>query len=161
MLELWRTGCVSLSINCLLRILISGDQGLITGRTTAFCLDPKKVGVAAQQRVATVQSHEVAHMWFGDITVSLVFLRRKHRWLTMGKCHRLWLGGTTCKYINFFSCIIVVDSASGIWMKVNKFSFWFFLQLCDSFSVSMLIGFATLVSRNYIYIWLILILTSL
>ena len=44
------------------------NWGLITGRTTAFCLDPKKVGVATQKRVATVQSHEVAHMWFGNIT---------------------------------------------------------------------------------------------
>ena len=34
-------------------------QGLITGRTTAFCLDPKKSGINAQKRVATVQSHEV------------------------------------------------------------------------------------------------------
>lgn len=44
------------------------NWGLITGRTTAFCLDPKKSGVTAQKNVATTQSHEVAHMWFGDIT---------------------------------------------------------------------------------------------
>ncbi|KAL5529124.1 hypothetical protein ACEPAG_5098 [Sanghuangporus baumii] len=44
------------------------NWGLITGRTTAFCLDTKKSGVNAQKNVATTQSHEVAHMWFGDIT---------------------------------------------------------------------------------------------
>ncbi|KAI5119980.1 hypothetical protein M0805_004425 [Coniferiporia weirii] len=43
------------------------NWGLITGRTTAFCLDPKKAGIATQKRIATVQSHECAHMWFGDI----------------------------------------------------------------------------------------------
>ncbi|KAH8117511.1 peptidase family M1-domain-containing protein [Phellopilus nigrolimitatus] len=44
------------------------NWGLIIGCTTAFCLDPEKVGVAAQKQIATTQSHEVAHMWFGDIT---------------------------------------------------------------------------------------------
>ncbi|GBE82604.1 Aminopeptidase 1 [Sparassis crispa] len=44
------------------------NWGLITGRTTAFLLDSKKAELAARKRVATVQSHEVAHMWFGNIT---------------------------------------------------------------------------------------------
>ncbi|KLO10866.1 hypothetical protein SCHPADRAFT_906524 [Schizopora paradoxa] len=44
------------------------NWGLITGRTTSFCLDPTKVGVAAQKRVAIMESHEVSHMWFGNIT---------------------------------------------------------------------------------------------
>ncbi|KAL5490410.1 APE2 [Sanghuangporus weigelae] len=45
------------------------NWGLITGRTTAFCLDTKKSGVNAQKNVATTQSHEVAHMWFGGEAV--------------------------------------------------------------------------------------------
>jgi aminopeptidase 2 len=40
--------------------------GLITGRTSVLLLD-KKSGLAAQKRVATVQSHEIAHQWFGDL----------------------------------------------------------------------------------------------
>jgi aminopeptidase 2 len=44
------------------------NWGLITGRTSAFLLDPKRVDMAAKKRVVTVQSHEVAHMWFGNIT---------------------------------------------------------------------------------------------
>ncbi|KAF9504838.1 hypothetical protein BS47DRAFT_1438322 [Hydnum rufescens UP504] len=44
------------------------NWGLITGRTTAFLFDPKKSSLAAKKRVAVVQAHEVAHMWFGDIT---------------------------------------------------------------------------------------------
>ncbi|KAF8061516.1 leucyl aminopeptidase [Lyophyllum atratum] len=44
------------------------NWGLITGRTNAFLLDPKKADIQAKKWVATTQSHEVAHMWFGNIT---------------------------------------------------------------------------------------------
>lgn len=44
------------------------NWGLITGRTSAFLLDPDRVDVAMRKRVTVFQSHEVAHMWFGDIT---------------------------------------------------------------------------------------------
>ena len=44
------------------------NWGLITGRTSVFLLDPKRSDLKAKKRVATVQSHEVAHMWFGNIT---------------------------------------------------------------------------------------------
>jgi aminopeptidase 2 len=44
------------------------NWGLITGRTSVYCLDPKRPAIAAKKRVATVQSHEVAHQWFGNIT---------------------------------------------------------------------------------------------
>ena len=40
--------------------------GLITGRTSVLLFD-EKAGLAAQKRVATVQSHEIAHQWFGDL----------------------------------------------------------------------------------------------
>lgn len=44
------------------------NWGLITGRTNAFLLDPGKADLQAKKWVAMVQSHEVAHMWFGNIT---------------------------------------------------------------------------------------------
>ncbi|TRM61760.1 peptidase family M1-domain-containing protein [Schizophyllum amplum] len=44
------------------------NWGLITGRTSVFLLDPKRADVQSKAWVATVQSHEVAHMWFGNIT---------------------------------------------------------------------------------------------
>ncbi|KAI0806986.1 peptidase family M1-domain-containing protein [Fomes fomentarius] len=44
------------------------NWGLITGRTSAFLLDPKSADLRSKQNVATTQSHEVAHMWFGNIT---------------------------------------------------------------------------------------------
>ena len=43
------------------------NWGLITGRTTAYLYDPEKSPLSAKKRVATVQCHELAHMWFGDI----------------------------------------------------------------------------------------------
>jgi len=43
------------------------NWGLITGRTSVFLLDPNRGDLKAKKRVATVQSHEVAHMWFGNI----------------------------------------------------------------------------------------------
>ena len=43
------------------------NWGLITGRTTAYLIDPEKSSLVAQKRVASVQCHELAHMWFGDI----------------------------------------------------------------------------------------------
>ncbi|KAJ7172678.1 leucyl aminopeptidase [Mycena filopes] len=44
------------------------NWGLITGRTTALLLDPAKADINAKKNVAITQSHEVAHMWFGNIT---------------------------------------------------------------------------------------------
>ncbi|KAF8841202.1 hypothetical protein BDN67DRAFT_902084 [Paxillus ammoniavirescens] len=44
------------------------NWGLITGRTSAFLLDPERPDMAMKKRVTVFQSHEVAHMWFGDIT---------------------------------------------------------------------------------------------
>ncbi|CUA73079.1 hypothetical protein RSOLAG22IIIB_05144 [Rhizoctonia solani] len=43
------------------------NWGLITGRTSAFLYDEKTSDLLAKKRVATSQTHECAHMWFGDI----------------------------------------------------------------------------------------------
>ena len=44
------------------------NWGLITGRTSGFLLDSKKADLNGKQGVAGMQSHEIAHMWFGNIT---------------------------------------------------------------------------------------------
>ncbi|KAE8247400.1 hypothetical protein A4X06_0g4481, partial [Tilletia controversa] len=46
--------------------------GLITGRTSVYLYDEKKAGLAAKKTTASVQSHELAHQWFGNI-VTLTF----------------------------------------------------------------------------------------
>ncbi|TFK50212.1 hypothetical protein OE88DRAFT_1736470 [Heliocybe sulcata] len=38
------------------------------GRTTAFLVDPEKAELRAKMKIADTQCHEVAHMWFGNIT---------------------------------------------------------------------------------------------
>ena len=43
------------------------NWGLITYRETALLVDPENSASAAKQRVAEVISHEMAHMWFGDL----------------------------------------------------------------------------------------------
>ncbi|KAF8198250.1 leucyl aminopeptidase [Mycena galopus ATCC 62051] len=44
------------------------NWGLITGRLSAYMTDPEKADLQARQTIAETQSHEVAHMWFGNIT---------------------------------------------------------------------------------------------
>lgn len=44
------------------------NWGLITGRTNAFLLDPDSADISAKKNIAMTQSHEVAHMWFGNVT---------------------------------------------------------------------------------------------
>ncbi|KAI0064927.1 hypothetical protein BV25DRAFT_1914077 [Artomyces pyxidatus] len=44
------------------------NWGLITGRTNAYLLDPNNPDMREKKHVASGQSHEVAHMWFGNIT---------------------------------------------------------------------------------------------
>ncbi|KAF7313362.1 Leucyl aminopeptidase [Mycena chlorophos] len=41
--------------------------GLITGRTRAFLADPKKNDIGSQKLIAKIQSHEISHMWFGNL----------------------------------------------------------------------------------------------
>ncbi|KAI0340189.1 leucyl aminopeptidase [Trametopsis cervina] len=44
------------------------NWGLITGRVQAYLIDPEKSDLPSRKQVALTQSHEVAHMWFGNIT---------------------------------------------------------------------------------------------
>ncbi|KAF7340896.1 Aminopeptidase 1 [Mycena sanguinolenta] len=44
------------------------NWGLIIGRTIHLLTDPKKVDIASRRAIAGMQTHEVAHMWFGNIT---------------------------------------------------------------------------------------------
>ncbi|KZT03397.1 uncharacterized protein LAESUDRAFT_761974 [Laetiporus sulphureus 93-53] len=44
------------------------NWGLITGRKTSYLLDPKSGNLQVKKRIAADQCHEIAHMWFGNIT---------------------------------------------------------------------------------------------
>ncbi|KAJ2992947.1 hypothetical protein NUW54_g7816 [Trametes sanguinea] len=49
-------------------IPLARTQGLITGKTTCFLDNPNTNDVRHQLYVACTTSHEISHMWFGDIT---------------------------------------------------------------------------------------------
>lgn len=42
------------------------NWGLITGRTSIYLLDPKNPDLQSKKVTASVQSHEVAHMWYAS-----------------------------------------------------------------------------------------------
>ncbi|KAI0086651.1 peptidase family M1-domain-containing protein [Irpex rosettiformis] len=44
------------------------NWGLITGATSAYLVEPDSLDLGAKKRIAVTQSHECAHMWFGNIT---------------------------------------------------------------------------------------------
>jgi aminopeptidase 2 len=44
------------------------NWGLIIGRKIGYCVDPEQSNTAQRKRAASLQSHEVAHQWFGNIT---------------------------------------------------------------------------------------------
>ncbi|PFH48473.1 hypothetical protein AMATHDRAFT_65385 [Amanita thiersii Skay4041] len=44
------------------------NWGLIIGEARSMLLDAKKVDLKSQKQAMKLQSHEVAHMWFGNIT---------------------------------------------------------------------------------------------
>lgn len=44
------------------------NWGLIIGTNNLYLVDPNTVDLKAKRLVVIVQSHEVAHQWFGNIT---------------------------------------------------------------------------------------------
>ena len=68
------------------------NWGLITGRTSAFLLDPKSADLQAKKEVVATQSHEVAHMWYAP---KLCLIYRQFNLLDVGLAiSRRWNGGT-------------------------------------------------------------------
>ncbi|EUC67135.1 leucyl aminopeptidase [Rhizoctonia solani AG-3 Rhs1AP] len=81
------------------------NWGLITGRTSVFLFDEKKSDLAAKKRVATVQSHECAHMWFGDI-------------VTMNWWNSLWLNEG---FATIAGEVIIIDKVFPEWRVHSEF----------------------------------------
>ncbi|PFH47257.1 hypothetical protein AMATHDRAFT_198286 [Amanita thiersii Skay4041] len=44
------------------------NWGLIIGEARSMLLDPEKVDLKSEKQAMKLQSHEIAHMWFGNIT---------------------------------------------------------------------------------------------
>lgn len=50
------------------------NWGCVTYRTTALLVDPKLTSTAVKQWVALVVAHELAHQWFGNVSLKFKFL---------------------------------------------------------------------------------------
>lgn len=80
------------------------NWGLITGRTSIFLYD-KKSGLAGKKLTAGVQSHEVAHMWFGDIA-------------TLAWWDNLWLNEA---FATLMGEVIILDRVFPEWKSASQF----------------------------------------
>ncbi|MCH8940542.1 MAG: M1 family peptidase, partial [Chloroflexi bacterium] len=71
------------------------NWGAITYRETALLVDPAISSAATRQRVAEVISHEMAHMWFGDL-VTMVW------WddLWLNESFASWMGDKAVNHIH-------------------------------------------------------------
>ncbi|WRT67329.1 uncharacterized protein IL334_004299 [Kwoniella shivajii] len=81
------------------------NWGLITGRTTAYLYDPEKSPLSAKKRVAVVQCHELAHMWFGDI-------------VTMKWWDNLWLNEA---FATLMGELVILDRIWPEWKPRSEF----------------------------------------
>ena len=81
------------------------NWGLITGRTTAYLYDEQKSSLAAKKRTATVQCHELAHMWFGDI-------------VTMKWWDNLWLNEA---FATLMGELVIMDRLYPEWKASSAF----------------------------------------
>ncbi|XP_071478894.1 glutamyl aminopeptidase-like [Diadema antillarum] len=78
--------------------------GLITYRETNLLYDPLESANSNKQRVAAVVSHELAHMWFGNIVTC-------HWW------DDLWLNEGFASYVEYLG----VDQAEPTWKMMEQF----------------------------------------
>ncbi|MBW0464711.1 hypothetical protein O181_004426 [Austropuccinia psidii MF-1] len=80
------------------------NWGLITCRTSVGLFDDAS-GIAAQKRVVTVQSHEVAHQWFGNI-------------VTMSWWQELWLNEA---FATLMGELVVISEIEPDWHAEDDF----------------------------------------
>ncbi|CAM4517877.1 unnamed protein product [Leuciscus chuanchicus] len=74
------------------------NWGLVTYRETALLYDPKTSANGNKQRIATVVSHELAHMWFGNL-------------VTVKWWNDLWLNEGFASYVEYLGA----DHAEPTW----------------------------------------------
>ncbi|XP_056608835.1 aminopeptidase N-like isoform X2 [Triplophysa dalaica] len=74
------------------------NWGLVTYRETSLLYNPKVSSIANRQLVATVISHELAHMWFGNL-------------VTMSWWNNVWLNEGFATYVSYLGA----DYAEPTW----------------------------------------------
>lgn len=78
------------------------NWGLVTYREIALLADPKTTTVESKRYIATVISHELAHMWFGDL-------------VTMTWWNYLWLNESFATLMEYI-CVDAVHPDWQIWL---------------------------------------------
>ncbi|PWY97439.1 putative AAP1-alanine/arginine aminopeptidase [Testicularia cyperi] len=81
------------------------NWGLITGRTSVYLYDPEKSGLQGQKATAGVQSHEVAHQWFGNIA-------------TLAWWDNLWLNEA---FATLMGEVVILDRCFPEWESASEF----------------------------------------
>ncbi|KZV81200.1 hypothetical protein EXIGLDRAFT_779983 [Exidia glandulosa HHB12029] len=81
------------------------NWGLITARQVIYMYDPEKSDILAKKRVVVTQSHECAHMWFGNI-------------VTMSWWDNLWLNEG---FASLMGEVIVMDKLYPEWKANSEF----------------------------------------
>lgn len=81
------------------------NWGLITYRETALLADPKQTPLSAKRYIATVISHELSHMWFGNL-------------VTMKWWNNLWLNESFATLMEY----IAVDAIQPTWKAWLEFA---------------------------------------
>jgi len=95
------------------------NVGCITYRESLLLVDPKTSTQADQQNVADVVSHELAHMWFGDL-------------VTMKWWNGIWLNEAFATFME----VAAVDSFRTEWQRWTSFS----LERSAAFEVDSLLN---------------------
>ena len=80
------------------------NLGCVTFRESALLVDEKAASHAELERIADVVAHEIAHMWFGDLT-------------TMGWWNGIWLNEAFAT----FAEMLAVDDFKPEWKRWNSF----------------------------------------
>lgn len=78
------------------------NWGLVTYREVALLADPKTTTIESKHYIATVISHELAHMWFGDL-------------VTMTWWNYLWLNESFATLMEYV-CVDAIHPKWNIWL---------------------------------------------